>query len=154
MNSHLAHRFSFHDKTNRNGTFFQDFEEQYNLRAGNAFFFFEKPNKNLWTHRSLKGNLSQSDFCFYPKRWQNSVRDCQADSSTDPIGGDHRIVVHTLNQACAALNIDRESSSGQVFHLTQNWLLISTTPVHDEYEAEPFEQCLYTKLVEIAKKVG
>lgn len=94
MNAQIAKGFSIHDTTNRNGQLFIDFIEQHNFVIGNTSF--QKSTNKLWTFRSPKGDLSQIDFCIYRKRWRNSIKDCQAYSTSNPIGSDHRIVSATV----------------------------------------------------------
>lgn len=90
MNAQITKRFSLHSTSNRNGLLLNEFTEQHNLVIGNSSF--QKSLGKLWTHRSPKGFLSQIDFCLYRKRWRNSVHDCQAFSTSNPVGSDHRIV--------------------------------------------------------------
>ena len=90
MNAHLSQGYSYHKRENRNGGYLQDFLSQHNLIAGNTTF--QKNRKKLWTWRSPSGSLSQIDFCMYRKRWRNSILDCQAYSSSNPIGSDHKMV--------------------------------------------------------------
>ncbi|XP_066924271.1 uncharacterized protein [Clytia hemisphaerica] len=90
MNARTNNRFSWHTITDRNGVFLQDFTNQFNLIIGNTSF--QKPTAKLWTYRSPTGSLSQIDYIMYRKRWRNSVLDCQAFSSSHPVGSDLRIV--------------------------------------------------------------
>ncbi|XP_066922479.1 uncharacterized protein [Clytia hemisphaerica] len=90
FNARLEGKFSFHDDFNRNGKYLREFSEQHNLVVGNITF--QKPRKKLWTWRSPRGDLAQIDYCMYRKRWRNSIPNCQAYSSSNPIGSDHRIV--------------------------------------------------------------
>ena len=62
-----------------------------NLLASNTCF--EKRRNSLWTWRSPTNQLSQIDYILCRKRWRNSLHDCQAHSTSNPVGSDHRIVV-------------------------------------------------------------
>ena len=97
FNARLEGKFSFHDNFNRNGNFLRDFAEQHSLVVGNTNF--QKPRNKLWTWRSPRGDLAQIDYCLYRKRWRNSVSNCQAYSSSNPIGSDHRIVSTTIQMS-------------------------------------------------------
>jgi hypothetical protein len=90
FNARLESNFSYHSATTRNGEFLTEFVHQNNLIVSNITY--QKPIKKLWTWRSPNGDLAQIDFCLYRKRWRNSIKDCQAFSSANPIGSDHRIV--------------------------------------------------------------
>ena len=70
---------------------------QQNLVVGNIKF--QKPCNKLWTWRSQKGGLAQIDYCLYRKRWQNSIINCQAYSSSNPFGSDHRVVSTTIQMS-------------------------------------------------------
>ena len=91
FNAHLAGPFSLHPTNNRNGQYLDDFRQQFNLMAVNTFL--QKPQRSLWTWRSPKNEVYQLDYILLRNRWKNSIIDCQAHSSSHPIGSDHRIVV-------------------------------------------------------------
>ena len=97
FNARLEGKFSFHDNFNRNGKYLRDFAVQHNLVVGNIKF--QKPRNKLWTWRSPKGDLAQIDYCLYRKRWRNSITNCQAYSSSNPIGSDHRVVSTTIQMS-------------------------------------------------------
>ena len=97
MNAQIAKGFSLHSTSNRNGLLLNELIEQHNLVIGDTSF--QKSMGKLWTHRSPKGFLSQIDFCLYQKRWRNSVRDCQAYSTLNPVGSDHRIVTAKVKRS-------------------------------------------------------
>ena len=54
------------------------------------------PVHKLWTWRHPAGHLSQIDYILFRKRWRNSIHNCQAHSSSNSIGSDHRIVTATI----------------------------------------------------------
>ena len=103
MNAQVATGFSYHTSTNRNGILLHDFIHQHNLLIGNTLF--QKKPSQLWTHRSPAGALSQIDFVLFRKRWRNSIKECRAYSSSNPVGSDHRMVTATakLSVRCPAL---------------------------------------------------
>ena len=94
MNAQVATGFSYHTSTNRNGILLHDFIHQHNLLIGNTLF--QKKPSQLWTHRSPAGALSQIDFVLFRKRWRNSIKECRAYSSSNPVGSDHRMVTATV----------------------------------------------------------
>ena len=53
---------------------------------------FMKPGAKLWTFQHPSGSRSQIDCILIRKKWRNSMRNCQANSSFSSIGSDHRIV--------------------------------------------------------------
>ncbi|XP_066931364.1 craniofacial development protein 2-like [Clytia hemisphaerica] len=89
FNAHLKGAFSYHSENNRNGSYLQDFMNECNLLASNTCF--QKRKTSLWTWKSPSNQLSQIDYILCRKRWRNSIHDCQAHSSSDPVGSDHRI---------------------------------------------------------------
>ena len=91
FNAQLKGSFTYHSVNNRNGSYLQDFMNEFNLLASNTCF--QKRKNSLWTWRSPTNHLSQIDYILCRKGWRNSIHDCQAHSSSDPIGSDHRIVV-------------------------------------------------------------
>ena len=94
MNAQVNIGFSYHSSSNRNGLLLHDFIQQHNLVIGNTSF--QKKPSQLWTHRSPSGALSQIDFVLYRKRWRNSISECRAFSSSNPVGSDHRMVTATV----------------------------------------------------------
>lgn len=90
MNAKIFARFSYHDSTNRTGILLIGLTEQHNLIIGSTTF--QKLRSKLWTHRSPNEELSQIDFIMYRKRWRNSIHNCQAYSSSNPVGSDHRMI--------------------------------------------------------------
>ena len=110
FNAHLISKFSLHKDSNRNGNFLSDFIHENNLIVGNLSF--RKKKNKLWTYRSPKGVLSQIDFCMYRKRWRNSVKNCQAYSTSNPVGSDHRMVSMHIK---LSLRITKINSSKRLY---------------------------------------
>ena len=52
----------------------------------------QKKSGKLWTFQYPNGARAQLDYICINKKWQNSVRDCNAFNSFFSIGSDHRIV--------------------------------------------------------------
>ena len=112
MNAQVANGFSLHDKTSRNGHHLVDFIQNLIIRNTS----FKKHVNKHWTYRSPKGSLSQVDFIMYRKRWRNSFNDCQAYSSSNPVGSNHRIVTATVQikavTSCNTHKIDQQETDG------------------------------------------
>ena len=153
MNAKIEGRYSLHDANNRNGQLLTDFLHQFNLIAGNTVF--QKPLSKLWTHRYPNGFLSQIDFVLYRKRWQYSVHDCQAFSSSNPIGSDHRIVT-----AKVKLSVRRPSpsTSKKLFWQSLTYDKTLSKRIDNEIVSQfthlPNTHQNYTTFVSIANKVG
>ncbi|XP_066923743.1 uncharacterized protein [Clytia hemisphaerica] len=153
MNAKIEGKYSLHDTSNRNGQLLTDFLHQFNLIAGNTVF--QKPLPKLWTHRSPNGFLSQIDFVLYRKRWQNSIHDCQAFSSSNPIGSDHRIVT-----ARVKLSVRRPSPSTSKKLFWQSLTFDKTlskridNEIVSQFTHLPNINQSYTTFVSIANKVG
>ena len=131
FNAHCIGLYSYHDTNNRNGDYLTDFVQQHNLIISNTRF--QKPKHKLWTWRSPRKTVSQIDYILFRKRWRNSVVDCQAYSTSDPIGSDHRMVT-----AKTGLSL-RTTKSLKRNNL--NWSAIST----NQALAENIENQIYTK---------
>ena len=87
-------RFTFNDKTNRNGELLKDFMEEFNLFSSNTNFM--KPKGQLWTFEYPTGGRAQLDYLIFRKKWRNSVRDSRSYSSFSSVGSDHRVISATL----------------------------------------------------------
>ena len=153
MNAQIAGGFSLHLTTNRNGHHLVDFIRQHNLIVGNTSF--QKHVNKLWTHRSPKGDLSQIDFVLYRKRWRNSIKDCQAYSSSNAVGSDHRIVTASIQ---LSLRRPKARNSKKLF-----WRALTTDPelasqvensITSRFNDLPSEKQDYSTFVSIANTVG
>ena len=153
MNAQVANGFSPHDKTNLNGHHLVDFIQQHNLII--RITSFQKHVNKRWTYRSPKRVLSQIDFIMYRKRWRNSFNDCQAYSSSNPVGSNHRIVTATVQ---LSLRHPRQSSVKKPF-----WQALTTDPVivsqidntiASRFNDLPTDKQDYTTFVSIANSVG
>ena len=153
MNAQVASGFSLHDKTNRNGHHLVDFIQQHNLIIGNMSF--QKHVNKHWTYRSPKGVLSQIDFILFRKRWHNSFTDCQAYSSSNPVGSDHRIVTATIK---LSLRCQKQPATRKRF-----WRALTTDLVIASQVDNTIASCFndlppakqdYTTFVSIANRVG
>ena len=153
MNAQIANGFSLHDKTNRNGHHLIDFIQQHNLIIGNTSF--QKHVNKRWTYRSPKGDLSQIDFIMYRKRWRNSINDCQAYSSSNPVGSDHRVVTATIK---LSLRRPKPPSTKKLFWsaLTTDSELASQVDntIASNFYDLPAAKQVYTTFVSIANSVG
>ena len=153
MNAKTNNRFSLHTATDRNGVFLQDFTNQFNLIIGNTSF--QKPKVKLWTYRSPTGSLSQIDYIIYRKRWRNSVLDCQAFSSSHPVGSDHRIV-----SAKIKLSVRRPPPQTmkklywQYLPKDKNLSNRVDNSIKTQFDNLPRNQQTYSSFVKIANKIG
>ena len=146
MNAQVANGFSLHDKTDRNGHNLVDIIQQHNLNIGNTSF--QKHVNKRWTYRVI-------DFIMYRKRWRNSFNDCQAYSSLDPVGSDHRIVTATVQ---LSLRRPKQPSVKKLF-----WRALTTDPViasqidntiASRFNDLPTDKQDHTAFVSIANSVG
>ena len=153
MNAKIVGKFSLHDSNNRNGQHLIEFTQQFNLIPGNTFF--QKSKNKLWTHRAPNGCLSQIDFILYRKRQQNSVSDCQAFSSSNLIGSDHRMV-----SAKVRLSVRRPSqtSTKRLYwhYLSMNKTLSNRidNAISSQFNNLKRTEQTYSSFVTIANKVG
>ena len=153
MNAQIAKGFSLHNASNRNGLLLNEFIEQHNLVIGNTSF--QKSTGKLWTHRSPKGNLSQIDFCLYRKRWRNSVNDCQAYSTSNPVGSDHRIVTTKIKLSVRRPN--RSVKKKLFWHALCYDPALATCiddTIASRFDNLPPVKQVYSAFVEIANQTG
>ena len=154
MNAQIGAKISLHRVSNRNGLLLTDFKDRHNLVIGNLTFC--KPRRKLWTFRSPTGNISQIDFILYRKRWRNSIRNCQAYSTSNPVGSDHRIVSAFVKLSLRSPKISRPKK------LYWHSLTIQNQQLSDDVDNEvcgrfsnlPSDEQTYTSFVKIANDVG
>ena len=77
-------------KTNRNGQYLLNMAIECDLIISNTRF--QKHKSRLWTFSYPNGKKAQLDYILVNKKWQNSVKDCQAYNSFNVLQSDHRIV--------------------------------------------------------------
>ena len=82
--------FSYHTETNRNGDLLNEFANQFNLTAANTNF--QKKSSKLWSFTYPGGVHAQLDYILVRRKWQRSIKDCQAYNSFENVGSGHRIV--------------------------------------------------------------
>ena len=82
--------FSFHDSTNRNGTYLLDLANSFDLVVSNTKF--RKPRRKLWTFRYPNSTKAQLDYILVRKKWVNSVQNVEAYNTFDTVGSDHRVI--------------------------------------------------------------
>ena len=85
-----SHKFTYHNISNRNGEFFEDFSIANKLVAANTRF--QKRKGKLWTFTYPNGNKAQLDYLIINKKWVNSAKNCEAYHIEEGISSDHRIV--------------------------------------------------------------
>eukprot|EP00058_Branchiostoma_floridae_P025263 XP_002610753.1 hypothetical protein BRAFLDRAFT_91539 [Branchiostoma floridae] len=153
FNARIDGKFSFHQIPNRNGGYLLDLVNRNNLIVGNTSF--QKPKNRLWTWRSPNGNLAQIDFCLFRKRWRNSIKDCQAFNSSNPIGSDHRMVSTKIR---LSVRKPKTMSCTKLYWraLREDHELASTIDddIAHTYANLPDQQKSYSSFVEICNKVG
>ena len=114
FNAQVSNSFSYN--INRNGQLLLGVIHELNLPMTNTLFC--KPKSRLWIFRAPNKFKYQIDFILCQKRWRNSIMDLQANSSSDPIGSDHRIVCAKLSLSVRA---KKHSSTPRL-----NWDTITT----------------------------
>ena len=94
FNAHLGKevgKYTYHDRTNRNGKLLIDLAQETGLVITNIHK--QKKSGKLWTFISdMSGTKSQVDFILVNSKWKNSVKNCEAYNSFSSMGSDHRIV--------------------------------------------------------------
>ena len=83
-------KFTYNDKTNRNGEKLLEYMEEYNLFSSSNNFM--KPRNQLWSFEYPSGQRAQIDYILFRKKWINSVKNSRSYSSFSTVGSDHRIV--------------------------------------------------------------
>ena len=84
-------RHTFHEATNRNGSFLADLLLEFNLLVANGQFQ-KKPGK-LWTFKDrATDSLRQLDYILIRKKRRNSLMNAEAYNSFSTVGSDHRFV--------------------------------------------------------------
>jgi len=153
MNAQIASKFSFHDNTNRNGNHLIDFSQEQNLIVGNTSF--QKHRNKLWTHRSPNGSLSQIDFILFRKRWRKSFKDCQAYSSSNPVGSDHRIVSASIKLSLRSRKVSQPKKMyWRALSLDSELATRIDNTISARFESLPIVDQDYTSFVSISNKVG
>ena len=94
FNAHLGKevgKYTYHDRTNRNGKLLIDLAQETGLVITNIHK--QKKSGKLWTFISdMSGTKSQVDFILVNSKWKNSVKNCEAYNSFSSMGSDHRVV--------------------------------------------------------------
>ena len=153
FNAKIGKGLSYHNVTNRKGQHLLDFLNQHNLVAINTRF--QKAKRKLWSWRSTKGELSQIDYILCRKRWQNSILDSQAYSSSNVIASDHRIV-----SLKARLNLRFTRPVGR---RTLNWATLSSNntlaqemdvKISSEFNSLPKNMKSYDSFLRVCNKLG
>ena len=85
---------SFNRKTNANGQTLLSLLDECDLAVTNTRF--QKRNEKLWTFTYPNGKKAQLDYILVNKKWQNTVRNCEAYNIFCSIGSDHPIVTAEL----------------------------------------------------------
>lgn len=96
LNAHISPTgkwTSYHQgPANRNGRLLDDLLLERGLEIANTRF--QKRRGKLWTYLSdMNQRKSQIDFIICRRKWRNTVKNCEAYSSFQSIGSDHRVVI-------------------------------------------------------------
>ena len=96
LNAHISPTgkwTSYHQgPANRNGRLLEDLLLERGLEIANTRF--QKRKGKLWTYLSdMNQSKSQIDFIICRRKWRNTVKNCEAYSSFQSIGSDHRAVI-------------------------------------------------------------
>ena len=138
--------YTFHDTTNRNGSFMADLLMEFGLIAGNAQFQ-KRPGK-LWTFKDrATDSLRQLDYILIRRKWRNSL--------LNTLGSDHRVVSAKI---CLSLRTAKQARK-----VRYDWKLFSssselqeqyTIAVKNRYQvlAEDNNGTRYEKFVEANKQ--
>ena len=96
LNAHISPNgkwMSYHQgPANRNGKLLEELLLERGLEIANTRF--QKRKGKLWTYQSdMNQQRSQIDFIICRRKWRNTVKNCEAYSSFQSIGSDHRVVI-------------------------------------------------------------
>ena len=153
FNARLKGKFSYHDEFNRNGRLLHEFTQQNYLIVGNTHF--QKARRKLWTWRSPRGDLAQIDFCLYRKRWRNSIHNCQAYSTSNPVGSDHRIVSTTIKLSLRQQKSSRSKRlNWQALRNDENLRSLIGTSIINKYKELPVESQNYSEFLRLSNQEG
>lgn len=110
---------TFHEATNRNGSFLADLLPEFNLLVANGQFQ-KRPGK-LWTFKDrATDSLRQLDYILIRRKWRNSLMNAEAFNSFSTVGSDHRIV-------CAKLRLSLRVSK-HPRKIRYDWKAFSSSP--------------------------
>ena len=89
-------KYTYHRNNNQNGRLLIDYAEETNMMIANKFFR-KRTGKRLWTFMSdSTGAKTQVDYILIRRKWKNSLHNCEAYSSFNSVGSDHRILKLSL----------------------------------------------------------
>ena len=84
-------QYTYNTTTNNNGNRLKEIMEEYQLLAANSQF--QKKKWKLRTWISPHKTKHQIDYIIVRKKWNKSIRNCEAYNTFISLGSDHRIVV-------------------------------------------------------------
>ena len=121
---------SFNRKTNANGQALLSLLDECDLAVTNTRF--RKRNGKLWTFTYPNGKKAQLDYILVNKKWQNTVRNCEAYNTFCLIGSDHRIVTAELK-----LKLKLRATKNLKKKTKYNWnCLIKDKDIKEKYNIE------------------
>ena len=84
-------KFSFHKRTNENGSRLLEHVNECKLRITNSMF--QKRKGKQWTYISdMNGNKTLIDYILINRKWKNSVHNTEAYNTFSSCGSDHRLL--------------------------------------------------------------
>lgn len=116
---------TYHDATNRNGSYMADLLLEFGLLAANAQFQ-KRPGK-LWTFKDrATDSLRQLDYILIRRKWRNSLMNAEAYSSFCTVGSDHRVV-------CAKIRLSLRTAK-HAKKVRHDWKRFSASPeIQEQY---------------------
>ena len=123
LNAHISPTgkwTSYHQGTaNRNGKLLEDLLLERGLEITNTRF--QKRKGKLWTYLSdMNQRRSQIDFIICRRKWRNTVNNCEAYSSFQSIGSDHRVVIATVKLCLRTSKTPKREPTPDWSKLTQD----------------------------------
>ena len=114
-----AARYTYHNDTNRNGTYLAELLSEFGLIAANTLF--QKRRGKLWTFRDrATDSLRQLDYILVRRKWRNSIHNAEAYNILCTVGSDHRLV-------CAKIKLSLRTAK-QTSKIKYDWQRFSTSP--------------------------
>ena len=128
FNAHVGQdlvKYSFHEKTNKNGNFLYQHIVESNMLITNTSF--QKRSGKLWTYCSdMSGAKSQIDFILINHKWKNTVKNVEAYNALNCLSSDHRLVTARLK-----LTFRTKKSSPKKFHY--EWSALQNCDIQEQF---------------------
>ena len=119
--------YTYHEDTNRNGTYLASLLLEQELLPVNAMF--RKRMGKRWTFQDPMGTKRQLDYILVRRKWRNSILNAEAYNTFNSVGSDHRVVSMRVR-----LSLRTPKPSSVVRH---DWRAFSANPeLQARYTAE------------------